>query len=156
MTKFAIMVIACIALHGFAEAQSPQAQPKIVSMRGELFDTDRGAFVFPDLFERGAANALSMDALLIVVELGGPPLAKYTGKGKPHYELRLTGTQLGGTKRIFRSMRPITSMNQDGKRFLSFLVYDVQCTPLNVVAEVLGPGSHEPYQVAVGLHCGQP
>jgi hypothetical protein len=142
-------------MQAHASAQSAPTRPEVVSIRGSLFDCESGTFTNDDVVERGMINGVTKDALLLTVELAGPPRAFYWGKPNPQYKLRLVATELGGARRVFTLARPIRFIPETGKRYVLFVMYEVQCSSLDVVATVVGPGPKKQFQQAVGMACGE-
>lgn len=155
MRSYLLLLVALLCTQSQAHGQSAPVRPEVVAIRGVLFDYGTGAFTNDDVVERGLVNGVDKDALLLTVELAGPPAGLYWAKPNPQYTLRLVVTELGGQKRVFKLARPIGFLPKNGKRYVLFVVYDVQCSHLDVVATVVGPGPKKQFQQGIGMACGE-
>lgn len=154
MRTYFLLTVAVVCMQAHASAQSAPTRPEVVSIRGALFDFESGKLTNEDVVERGMTNGVTKDALLLTVELVGPPRAFYWGKPNPQYKLRLVATELGGAHRVFTLVRPIRFFSETGRRYVLFVLYEVQCSSLDVVATVVGPGPKKQFQQGIGMPCG--
>ena len=161
------MLRACflLALIGWVGAPHVAAQnrfdpPVIKSVKGYRFDQNTGKLndtdVLSDDFE-GSWNDTVSGAMLVVVELEGPPSRVYSGMLGPgsKYSLRLVATELKPAKQLVNKTRLLSVMSEQGRMFVSFLVEPTFCSVTRVVATIVGRGTTPSIERHARFACGE-
>lgn len=145
-----------------AQAQSkPEFEPpQIVSVKGYQFDEDTGVFSSSDVLSddfSGGWNPKGRDALLIVVELKGPPERVYNGMLGPgsKYSVRVVATEQNPTKTLLNRTRVIRSLNADGRLFVSFVIEPSFCRAVRITARIVGRSVQPLTERMAGFACGE-
>jgi len=151
MSKFLGFLFVCVLWSGVGHAQ---AKPQVSSVEGYVFDNEKGEFSKENVFAEGFAglwNQVQVDAVQVVVEVSGDPYGTYWRKQDRKFKVQLNGR--GG--KAWTQTRPVLTLGENGKRYLSFLVYFDTCTTLTVIAKVVGPGPSSPVEVSLPFNCGE-
>lgn len=151
MCRLVAIVVACLLWSAVSHAQQ---RPRVTSVKGFVFDNDKGEFSKENVFAEGFPglwNQVQVDAVLVVVEVTGDANGLYWRKQDKKYKLRLSSR--GG--KAWSQTRPILTLGEKGRRYLSFLVYHDTCATLTLSASVVGPGTSPAVEVSLPFNCGE-
>ncbi|HEX8903660.1 MAG TPA: hypothetical protein VF771_02320 [Longimicrobiaceae bacterium] len=155
----AAALLAVAALAGpDADARPAHAPPAYrLSLRAMLFYNDRGTFS-PDLI----AHPVSLwNTIIGEGQSGGPSnatmiVAVVSGEGGsyvPERKVALTVTEGGRT--ILQRTVETTVLNQQGRGYVAFWVYDTGCEPLRLSARIVGQTPSTPVTARIPFACGE-
>ena len=151
MSRFLGFFLVCLLWSALAHAQ---AKPQVSSVKGYVFDNQKGEFSKENVFAEGFGglwNQVQVDAVLVIVEVSGEPNGAYWRKQDRKFKVQLNGR--GG--KAWTQARPVVTLGENGKRYVSFLVFHDTCTTLTVSAKVVGPGPNAPVEVSLPFNCGE-
>jgi hypothetical protein len=160
-------VAACVAIGALFNAvdidASEQAQRRstpyqLVSVRVQLFLTDRGTFseniagrndlalrnVVIGAGDTGGAS----NATLVIAEVSGTA-ASFEASRKVLLTVR------AGKRLVLRRAQSVPVLNSQGRGYLGFWVYDTGCEPLKIIAEITGQVGVSRKSVEVPFVCGE-
>jgi hypothetical protein len=144
--------------HAIVVARSTVEPPSVASIKGYLFNSRTGQLGELDVLapdDGGRWNDTDSDGMLVVVELNGPPNRIYDGTAGARYELRLVASDTTTSKRLSSTTRKLSVVRENGRLFVSFLVYMNRCSGVRVTVSVLGPGAAKPTERTAFFACGE-
>lgn len=154
MSKFLGILVAGSLCASLAGAQAAATKPQVAAIKGYVFHSDKGELGKDNVFAEGFAglwNQVLVDSVLVIVEVKGDPYGSYWQKNEKKFKVQLTARDHKSSNQT----RPIVTLGEDGKRYLSFLVPFDACSTLKVTAKVVGPGVNAPVQVSLPASCGE-
>lgn len=146
--------------------QSPPAMapPTISGVRAHLFQ-NKTATLSDDVTDPKSAglwNSIAgpnaANAVLVVVEVSGPPGGTYTGHFGLHtkYMVRLVAQETGLTpRRLLDQSQTIPVLSDRGKIYLGFLIHQGGCAPVRLTATIIGPHAAKPLETSLSFACGE-
>jgi hypothetical protein len=146
------------------QARSGQAAvdpPTVSGMRAHLFQNKRGMISEDILVKQGgSANTIagpdSANAVLIVVEVSGPPGGTYTGYFGPatDYRVRLVAQESGRKPRLLLNQtQRIPVLNDKGRVYLAYLVNQGGCAPVRLTVTLVGARPGKPFERTLDFAC---
>jgi len=158
MKTIPVLACALLALAAPAAGRAQAAPPPYrLSLRAQLFFTDRGTFS-PDLVANpvdlwntpageGRAGGASNATLVTVVVRGEP------GSYVPTRKVELTVTS--GGREVFKREEETGIVNRDGRTYVAFWLYGTGCRRLRLSARVVGQTSSTPVTATIPFACGE-
>jgi hypothetical protein len=160
MTRIPLLALIAALWVSSAAAQT-RPQPAFAGMRAFLTRNKTGelsANVLDPAFD-GLRNTIAgpnaADAMLVVVELSGPPNTAFTGAAAPKYTVRLIAREGKRESRVFDRTVPLPVLGNGGRAFVSFLVRQDGCVPVRLTASLVGPRTVKPLERVVNFTCGE-
>ena len=144
-----------------AATAGPLAVPTISGVEAHLFENKTAAWS-GNLFDPKAgelwntvAGPKASNAVLIVVQVTGAPDGAYTGVlgAGTKYAVRLSAREAG--RHAFDQSQTIPVLDDKGKAYLVFLIYQNGCQPLQLTTKVVGRGAGKPLKKSLDFACGE-
>ncbi len=138
---------------------SPNVQYVIADIQAKLYYSHSGRFsanivnnpkivLWNVIIGEGNAPGGASETTLIDIRVSGAPKS-FSGQLKLHVTAR-TKDQVLLDKRA-----SIGVMNTSGHYYAAFLINDTGCTPIDVIAELVGPGAGPPVKISLPFQCGE-
>ncbi len=158
-------LVLCVALGLVAHAPcgsqpSLAAAPKIIGMRVHLFQDKSGSWSDDILLskDRGAWNSIagehSANAALVIVEVSAPSRGNYFHV-RPTYTVHLVARERGRAAPLLDRSQAVPPLNEDGKAYVPFLLYQGGCASVRIDVTIVGPRRTTPVQELLALACGE-
>ena len=163
---FLLLVVMSTVAPTAAWAQSPPAMapPAISGIRAHLFQ-NKTATLSDDVSNPKSAglwNSIAgpnaANAVLVVVEVSGPPGGTYTGHFGPHtkYLVRLVAQETGrAPRRLLDQSQTIPVLSDRGQVYLGFLIHQDGCAPVRLTATIVGQHAGKPFGTSLSFACGE-
>lgn len=153
----AACTLLALAAPAAGRAQGATPPPYRLSLRAQLFYTERGTFS-PDIIAHpvdlwntpageGRAGGASNATLVIVVVRGE------AGSYVPTRKVELTVTS--GGREVFRRAEEPGILNTEGRTYVAFWLYDTGCRRLRLSARILGQTPSTPVTATIPFACGE-
>lgn len=153
----AACTLLALAAPAVGRAQGATPPPYRLSLRAQLFYTERGTFS-PDIIAHpvdlwntpageGRAGGASNATLVIVVVRGE------AGSYVPTRKVELTVTS--GGREVFRRAEEPGILNTEGRTYVAFWLYDTGCRRLRLSARILGQTPSTPVTATIPFACGE-
>jgi hypothetical protein len=142
---------------------SPQDSPVISGMRAHLFKSktaDWSADVLAPGFDGGwntVAGPNAANATLVIVEVSGARGGTYTGYFGPatKFSVRLVAQEPRRQTPVLDRTQAIPVLNEQGKGYVPFLIYQSGCAPVRLTATVVGRQTSQPLERTLPFACGE-
>jgi hypothetical protein len=143
-------------------AQKSKAKPvlpyKIVSIKAFLFLNDQGTqskknvadpnvFLWNAIIGEGGAGGYTHETL-VIVEIAGEKGSLNTNR-----KLIFTATEKGKIK--LQRTSSIHILNDNGRYYLPYLLYDTGCEPLKLSAKIIGQNKPSIMERKINFECGE-
>jgi hypothetical protein len=154
MSKFVGIMVVGLLWASLAGAQVAATKPQVSSVKGYVFHSDKGEFGKDNVLAEGFAglwNQVLVEAVLVIVEVKGDPYGSYWQKNEKKFKVQLTARD----HKTSNQTRPIVTLGEDGKRYVSFLVPFDGCSALKLTVKVVGPGVNVPVHASIPASCGE-
>ena len=134
----------------------PGDATRIVAIHAQLYNTDRGT-LSDDLLSRersvctiigGGEGDGPSNATLVVVEMAGPA-------GSFEATRRVELAVRSGKREQFRRQQSLGVLNDEGRGFVGFWLYDTGCQPLVVSTALLGQRDPSRHTAKIPFGCSE-
>jgi hypothetical protein len=141
-----------------------QREPCISAMNARLFLAKTGTLTEADVsapahrgFWNNPAEADASNAILVAVEIVGPPFANYSGADGPKTKrsVTLVASDEKHGKNLLTATQPIRPLADTGKVYVAFLVYHDGCMPIKLQARIQGKPNAKPFEKQINFACGE-
>jgi hypothetical protein len=155
-----LAILPALALAGVlcARPASSAAPYRISALRAQLFYSDRGTFSRDVLADTALAlwntpigegnGGGPSSSTLVVVEVSGAPESYEADRS---VEL----TAMAESRLLLRRTLPISGLNDRGRGYAGFLVYDTGCTPVRLSARIVGQTPAATRTAIIPFDCGE-
>jgi hypothetical protein len=157
-----ILVILSRPAASFAEVDD---EPSVIGVRSRLFQTNSGELASQDIsdpkfpgFINNPMSPETSNAILVVVELSGPPGRVYNGVLGPGTKrsVKLVAQETRSGKQLLNVAQVVPNMSDRGKTYVAFLVYHGDCSPIRLCASIVGQKKSAPmFKRDVFFGCGE-
>ena len=157
ISLFAAWTLLSLAAPAGARAQEATPPPYRLSLRAQLFYSERGTFSH-DIIARpvtlwntpageGRAGGAS-NATLVIVAVRGE-----AGSYVPTRRVELTVT--AGGREVFKRAEEPGILNTEGRTYVAFWLYNTGCRRLRLSARILGQTPSTPVTATIPFDCGE-